>query len=65
MAPRGGPPTTRSLEESLTISLELDNAAIHQNLKADLVEHIWRNRRHHRLPHDNEDDDDEEDEEFL
>jgi hypothetical protein len=58
-----------TFEESVAISLELDNATIHQNLKADLVEHIWRNRRHHRLPHDNEDEDeddeDEDDEEFL
>lgn len=58
-----------TFENSLAISLELDNAATHQNLKADLVKHICRNRRHHRLPHDNEDEDeddkDEDDKEFL
>ena len=58
-----------TFEESLAISQELEDEATHANLKSDLVEHIWRNRRHHRLPHDNddeaEDDDDEDDEEFL
>ena len=61
----------RTFEESLQVTQELENSSTHIDLKADLVEHIWRNRRNHRLPHDNDnedvddDDEDEEDEEFL
>ena len=55
-----------TFEESLAISQELENSATHLNLKSDLVEHIWSNRRNHRLnPNNEEEDDEEDDEDFL
>ena len=56
----------RTHEESLVVTQELMDSSTHQNLKSDLVEHIWRNRRHHvEAVNQVDSDDDEDDEEFL
>ena len=52
-----------TFEESLAIVQELEDSSTHLNLKSDLVEHIWSNRRNHRLNPNNEEEDDEEDDE--